>query len=90
MEVFKQWKPNVLISDLGMPEEDGYSLISRVRALPSEAGGETPALALTAYVREEDRLRTLSAGYEMHVKKPVEPYTLAQAVARLGKRSSKN
>ena len=90
LEVFKEWKPNVLISDLGMPEEDGYTLISKVRALPSDAGGETPALALTAYAREEDQLRTRSAGYEMHVKKPVEPYTLAEAVARLGKRSSRN
>jgi PAS domain S-box-containing protein len=88
--VFNDWKPNVLISDLGMPGEDGYSFISKVRSLPPEAGGETPALALTAYVREEDRLRTLAAGYEMHVKKPVEPFKLAEAVARLGKRSSKN
>ena len=90
LEVFNQWKPNVLISDLGMPEEDGFTLISKVRSLPPEAGGKTPALALTAYVREEDRLRTLAAGYEMHVKKPVEPYSLAEAVARLGKRSNHN
>ncbi|HKR61029.1 MAG TPA: ATP-binding protein [Pyrinomonadaceae bacterium] len=89
-QVFNDWKPNVLISDLGMPGEDGYSFISKVRSLPPEAGGETPALALTAYVREEDRLQTLAAGYEMHVKKPVEPFKLAEAVARLGKRSSKN
>lgn len=88
LEVFNQWKPNVLISDLGMPEEDGFTFISKVRSLPPEAGGRTPALALTAYVREEDRLRTLAAGYEMHVKKPVEPYSLAEAVARLGKRSN--
>ena len=90
LEVFNDWKPNVLISDVGMPGEDGFSFISKVRSLPPEAGGKTPALALTAYVREEDRLRSLAAGYEMHVKKPVEPFTLAEAVARLGKRSSKN
>ena len=90
LEVFSEWKPNVLISDLGMPEEDGFTFISKVRSLPPEAGGKTPALALTAYVREEDRLRTLAAGYEMHVKKPVEPYSLAEAVARLGKRSNNN
>ena len=90
LEVFNDWKPNVLISDVGMPGEDGFTFISKVRSLPPEAGGETPALALTAYFREEDRLRSLAAGYEMHVKKPVEPFTLAEAVARLGKRSSKN
>lgn len=90
LEVFNEWKPNVLISDLGMPEEDGFTFISKVRSLPPEAGGKTPALALTAYVREEDRLRTLAAGYEMHVRKPVEPYSLAEAVARLGKRSNHN
>ncbi len=87
LEVFNDWKPNVLISDVGMPGEDGYSFISKVRSLPPEAGGETPALALTAYVREEDRLRSLAAGYEMHVKKPVEPFILAEAVARLAKRN---
>jgi PAS domain S-box-containing protein len=87
LEVFNDWKPNVLISDVGMPGEDGYTFISKVRSLPPEAGGETPALALTAYVREEDRLRSLAAGYEMHVKKPVEPFTLAEAVARLAKRN---
>lgn len=85
-EVFNEWKPSVLISDLGMPGEDGYSLISKVRALPPEAGGETPALALTAYVRDEDQRRTIAAGYAMHLKKPVEPFSLAEAVARLGKR----
>ncbi len=90
LEVFNDWKPNVLISDVGMPGEDGYTFISKVRSLPPEAGGETPALALTAYVREEDRLRSIAAGYEMHVKKPVEPFTLAEAVARLAKRYSKN
>ena len=85
-EVFNQWKPSVLISDLGMPGEDGYSLISKVRSLPPEAGGQTPALALTAYVRQEDQQRTIAAGYAMHLKKPVEPFSLAEAVARLGKR----
>ena len=90
LEVFNDWKPNVLISDVGMPGEDGFTFISKVRSLPPEAGGETPALALTAYVREEDRLRSIAAGYEMHVKKPVEPFTLAEAVARLAKRYSKN
>jgi CheY-like chemotaxis protein len=65
-------RPDVLISDIGMPEEDGYELIRRVRALPAEAGGEVPAVALTDYTRIEDRMRALRAGYQMHVAKPVE------------------
>lgn len=88
LRVFDEWRPSVLISDLGMPGEDGFSLISKIRALAPEHGGETPALALTAYVREDDRVRSLAAGYEMHVRKPVEPRTLAEAVARLVKRNS--
>jgi CheY-like chemotaxis protein len=71
-----------------MPGEDGFSLISKIRALAPEHGGETPALALTAYVREDDRVRSLAAGYAMHVRKPVEPRMLAEAVARLVKRKA--
>jgi len=70
--------PDVLISDIGMPREDGYELIRRVRALPAESGGRVPAIALTAYARTEDRLQALKAGYQMHVPKPVE---LAELVA---------
>jgi PAS domain S-box-containing protein len=75
-ETLKDWKPDVLVSDLGMPEEDGFSLIRRVRALPPEAGGRIPALALTAFARVEDRLGTLGAGFQMHVPKPIEPSEL--------------
>ena len=75
------WRPDVLVTDIGMPVEDGYSLIARVRALPREQGGQTPALALTAYARSEDRVRALSAGFQMHLAKPVEP---AELVATLG------
>lgn len=79
-------RPDVLISDLGMPDEDGYSLIKRVRALPLESGGQTPAVALTAYARVEDRLRVLRAGFQLHVHKPVEPLELVTVVATLAGR----
>ena len=62
--------PDLLISDIGMPEEDGYELIRRVRELPDD-GGKVPAIALTAYTRVEDRMRALRAGYQMHVPKPL-------------------
>jgi PAS domain S-box-containing protein len=77
------WKPDVLVSDLGMPEEDGFVLIGKVRALEPESGGNTPAAALTAYVRDEDRSRALDAGYQAHVPKPVDPSALATVVAGL-------
>jgi CheY-like chemotaxis protein len=77
------WGPDVLIADIGMPVEDGYDLIRKVRALPAESGGGTPAVALTAYARVEDRLRVLDAGYQMHVPKPVEPTELVAAVASI-------
>jgi PAS domain S-box-containing protein len=86
--VLQQWRPDVLISDIEMPGEDGYTFIRKVRALDFTHGGKTPALALTAYGRVEDRLRTLSAGYGMHVSKPVDPAELAAVVASLAGRSS--
>lgn len=87
LETFQVWKPNVLISDLGMPNEDGYSLIRKIRALAPEQGGKIPAAALTAYVREEDRLRALDAGYQTHIPKPVVPEELAAEVANLAKQN---
>jgi CheY-like chemotaxis protein len=71
--VTDQWRPDVLISDLGMPGEDGYDLIRKVRARPAEKQGNIPAIALTALGRIQDRLKVLSAGYQMHVPKPIEP-----------------
>ncbi|HZP42623.1 MAG TPA: response regulator [Candidatus Binatia bacterium] len=65
--------PDVLLSDIGLPGEDGYALIRRVRALPPAAGGSVPAIALTAYARLEDRARALAAGYDAHIPKPIEP-----------------
>ena len=81
-----QRKPDALISDISMPGEDGYELIRKVRTLSAEQGGQLPAIALTAYARTQDRLKVLSAGYQMHVPKPVEPVELATVVASLTKR----
>jgi len=81
-----QVRPDVVISDIGMPDEDGYALIRKLRALPPEAGGQIPALALTAYARDEDRRQALSAGFQMHLSKPVEPDKLIATVARLAGR----
>jgi len=86
LEIIENWKPDVLIADIGMPVEDGYGLITRLRALPIERGGNTPALALTAYAGTEDRLRALSAGYQVHLSKPVDRVELAAVVARLTER----
>jgi CheY-like chemotaxis protein len=74
-------RPDVLLSDIGMPDQDGYALIRQVRALPPERGGQTPAVALTAFARGEDRERALAEGFQLHVAKPVEPADLAAAVA---------
>jgi PAS domain S-box-containing protein len=81
-------RPDVLISDLGMPAEDGYSLIKKVRALPASQGGQTPAAALTAYARVEDRMKVLRAGFQIHLPKPVEPAELVAVVANLTGRHS--
>lgn len=78
--------PDVLVSDLGMPREDGFDLIRKVRTLEPERGGRIPAIALTAYARSEDRARALAAGYEMHVSKPVEPAQLSNALGDLVRR----
>jgi CheY-like chemotaxis protein len=86
LRVVQLWRPDVLISDIEMPGEDGYTLIRHLRALDSAAIARTPAVALTAYGRVEDRLRTLSAGYNMHVPKPVDPAELAIVVASLAGR----
>ncbi|HEX6622308.1 MAG TPA: ATP-binding protein [Pyrinomonadaceae bacterium] len=86
LEALVRSRPDVLISDLGMPGEDGYDLISKVRALPAESGGRIPAAALTAYVRAEDRVRVLRAGFQLHVPKPIEPAELVIVVANLAGR----
>jgi len=87
-EALATWPADVLISDIEMPGEDGYALVRKVRALDAQRGGKTPAVALTAYGRVEDRLRALTAGFNMHVPKPVEPAELATVVASLAGRPS--
>jgi CheY-like chemotaxis protein len=82
-------QPDLLISDIGMPGEDGYELIRQVRALPAGRGGKIPAIALTAYARTEDRLRALRAGYQMHICKPVELAELVAVIASLIGRSGR-
>jgi CheY-like chemotaxis protein len=69
LATLEEARPDLLISDIGMPGEDGYELIRKVRALPAGRGGKMPAIALTAYARTEDRLRALRAGYQMHISK---------------------
>ena len=75
--------PDVLVSDIGMPDEDGYSLIRRVRLLPDKHQQNIPAIALTAFTRAQDRMRALSSGFQSHVSKPVEPDELATVIASL-------
>jgi len=76
-------QPDVLVSDIGMPHEDGYELMRQVRLLPAGQGGQTPALALTAYARTSDAERAFEAGYQRHVAKPVDPLLLVELVAGL-------
>ena len=76
-------RTNVILSDIGMPQRDGYDFIRTVRALPAGAGGKTPAIALTAFARSEDRTRAMMAGYQVHLSKPVEPRELIATVASL-------
>ncbi len=78
-----QFNPNILISDIAMPGIDGYSLIRKVRTLSSERGGQIPAIALTAYASEEERIRLLDSGFQMHIAKPVDPAKLVAVVANL-------
>ena len=83
LAAFRAAPPDVLVSDLGMPDVDGFTLLAQVRALGAAAGGDVPAVALTAFARSEDRLRVLEAGFAAHVSKPVEPSQLIAIVAKL-------
>ena len=80
-------RPDVLVSDIGMPDIDGFELIKRVRALGEKRGGRVPAIALTAFARSEDRTRALQAGFQVHVSKPVEPEELIATVASVAGRT---
>jgi CheY-like chemotaxis protein len=78
--------PHVLVCDIGMPGEDGFALIQRIRTLPAEAGGRIRAVAVTAYARGEDRRRALASGFTLHMSKPIDPGELVVSVARLAER----
>jgi CheY-like chemotaxis protein len=91
----QRWMPDILLSDIGLPGQDGYELIRRVRALTPEQGATVPAVALTAYAREEDKRYALSCGFQGHIAKPFEPSQLVgtlraiadQGVGRSGRRA---
>jgi CheY-like chemotaxis protein len=85
---FERWRPHVLISDIEMPGENGYTFIRKVRARGAEDGGRVPAVALTAYGRTQDRTQALTAGFSMHVPKPVDPGELTAIVASLAMRGA--
>ena len=86
-DALRAWRPDVLVSDIEMPGEDGYALIRWVRGLPAQEGGRTPAVAVTAYGRTEDRVLSLTAGYNMHVPKPVDPGEFTTIIASLAGRA---
>jgi CheY-like chemotaxis protein len=77
----RNWKPDLLVSDIGMPNEDGYALIGKLRRLKSKKVREMPAVALTAYATVEDRTRALSSGFQLHVPKPIDPEVLVRSLA---------
>jgi CheY-like chemotaxis protein len=83
LNVFSSEIPDLLISDIGMPDQDGYEFIQKLRALPPEKGGQTPAIALTGYASRKDRERALAAGYHQHIAKPIEQTEMITAIAAL-------
>jgi len=87
LDVLTSTIPDVVVSDVGMPEMDGYALLRKMRAMPIGLGGRTPAVALTAYARKEDAQRAFAAGFQMHVSKPVDPDHLVTVVGNLGGRT---
>jgi CheY-like chemotaxis protein len=82
-DVMSTLKPDVLVSDIGMPNEDGYTLMRSLRALPAQQGGRIPAIALTAYAGDDARARTQAAGFQVHLAKPIDPAQLLAAILSL-------
>jgi signal transduction histidine kinase/ActR/RegA family two-component response regulator len=87
LQALEVTRPDVLVSDIGLPDEDGYALIRQIRQHEAEHGGFLPAVALTGYARAEDRVRCLAAGFQAHVRKPVEPVELTSAIATITRRA---
>jgi CheY-like chemotaxis protein len=85
LEALRRFEPDVLVSDIGMPERDGYDLIRDIRGL-GRSSEELPAVAVTAFTSPEDRRRALAAGFQVHLAKPVDPGELTAVVARLGRK----
>ena len=81
LESLRKHRPDILISDIGLPEMDGYQLLERIRQLDAKDGGAIPAIALTAFASPDDRRRALRAGYQAHLAKPVEPGDVLATVA---------
>ncbi|MFB2836575.1 PAS domain-containing protein [Floridanema evergladense] len=90
LTAFNESLPDILVSDIGMPEMDGYMLIEKLRSLPAEKGGEVPAIALTAYAGEVNEQKAFSSGFQKHIAKPVEPEILMQAITSLVKSTNLN
>ena len=83
LRVFEGELPDVMISDIGMPDQDGYELVRKLRSLPIEKGGAVPAIALTGYASRKDRERALNSGYQQHMAKPIEQADLMKSIAAL-------
>jgi PAS domain S-box-containing protein len=88
LEALAQFQPDILVSDIGMPNIDGYTLIQQIRALPLERGGQIKAIALTAYAAEFDQQQALEAGFQQHLAKPIEPAVLVRAIVKVFKSNS--
>ena len=89
-ELVERLQPDILLSDIAMPGEDGLSLIRRVRMLPFDRGGQVPAIALSAYAGAEDRRQALLAGFQRHIPKPVDPAHLLAAIATMTRSGERN
>jgi CheY-like chemotaxis protein len=83
LQLFSELAPDILISDIGMPEMDGYSFIEQIRSVAPERGGQIPAIALTAYAGEYNQQKAIAAGFNHHLSKPIEPEHLIQTISKL-------
>ena len=86
LQTIEAERPDALVSDIGLPGEDGFALVRQIRQSEAERGGFLPAIALTGYARAEDRIEILAAGFQAHIPKPVEPVELAAAIAHIAGR----